>query len=167
LIILFRKLLANDVRVFGNYRKRYIPFILVGAALTIVLSGVGDTISANIGAGLLPNQQANAEMAASYPVLAFFQMAICAPVIEELIFRRAIKVIAPNRLVYYIASVLLFGFFHIIWGFTFPASFLLMFGSAGAALALAYIYDRSNNIWCSILAHLINNVLAVIVMLSF
>ena len=164
-LLLFRKVLLNDITIFIKHLKRYIPFVLVGGVLTVALNVLGGIISSLLGADNAPNQVA-AELAFwQTPFLGFFALVIVAPIAEELVFRRSIKVMVKNKIFYYFLSALLFGVAHIFIDFTFPYSFAFIFPYIFAGLGYMFIYDKSNNIWCPILAHLLSNALGVIILL--
>jgi membrane protease YdiL (CAAX protease family) len=165
-LIIFRKLLINDIKLFKENKKYCILFVFIGFVCLMFLNILGSNISYWIlGDATLPNQEAVEFAFVQTPYLGFFVIAIAAPFLEELMYRRAIKVIIKNKIFYYILSSLLFGFAHITIGFTVPASFALIFTHALVGLCLAFIYDKTKNIWCSIFIHILNNGLGAIIML--
>ena len=166
-LFLFRKVLLHNIRAFGAHLKKYIPFVLVGAVCLFIMMTLGSTLTSLIlGDAALSNQDSMVSAAARIPFFVVFVMVIVAPILEELMFRRSIRVIVNNRLLYYILSPLLFAMPHIIIGFTFPTSFAQVFTYLFGGLCLAFIYEKSNNIWCSIFVHFLNNTLAAIVIVA-
>ncbi|MDR2599154.1 MAG: CPBP family intramembrane metalloprotease [Oscillospiraceae bacterium] len=165
-LFLFRKLLINDIKLFKDNKKRYTLFIIIGLVCLMFFNILGSNISYWIlGDATLPNQEATEFAFAQTPFLGFFVIAFAAPFLEELMYRRAIKVIIKNKALYYIISALLFGFAHITIGFTFPVSFAFIFTHTLVGLCLAFIYDKTKNIWCPIFIHLLNNGFGAIIML--
>ena len=167
LMYLFRKILLNDIKVFKEHIKRYIPFILVGFVLAVALNILGNIISQLIGVyGGGTNQEAVISAFWQTPLLGVFALLIVAPISEELIFRRTIMVMVENKFLYYLLSAFLFGMAHVVIGFTFPSSFVFIFPTALAGLGYAFVYDKSNNIWCPIFVHLLSNALALAFLLA-
>ena len=166
-LFLFRKLLLNDIKIFGKHLKRYIPLVLGGFVGYFVLTIVGSNISYWIlGDATLPNSEAADIAFAQAPFLGFFMIVIVGPILEELMYRRAIRVIVKSKLLYYTLSALLFGLAHIMIGFIFPTSLALIFTHALGGLLLAIVYEKTNNIWCSICIHMLNNGLGACMMLA-
>ena len=165
LLYLFSKVLINDIKAFGKNFKRYLPFILVGFILCVFLNVLGGNITAWIGAGDIPNQEAAESAFWQTPLLGAFAKVIVAPISEELMFRRSIRVMVKNKVLYYLLSMFLFGMAHLIIGFTFPSSFAFIFLYALTGLGFAFVYDKSNNIWCAIFVHILVNGLGVIMLL--
>jgi len=161
LIYLYRKVLIHDIKVFGKHWEKYVVFVLLGFIFVTVLNASGALITTGL-VGSAPNQDAVISAFWQTPILGAFYIAIAGPISEELIFRRAIKGMSKNKLLYYFLSVSLFAFMHIIVDFSFPQSFAPIFGYALPALGFAFLYDKSNNIWCPIFVHILINTLAVI-----
>lgn len=81
---------------------------------------------------------------------------IIVPIWEEIFFRGYIHNVLRNRLGMWsaiIVSSLLFGLFHIV-----PLQIL---GAFSLGLLLAWLYDRSGNLWLAIYAHALNNIIFV------
>ena len=97
-------------------------------------------------------------------LISFFAVVICAPLVEELIYRYSIFSLFNNRIISYIVSILFFMLPHMLsttsdiltW-------FLLAIPYLISGFMLAYIYDSSKNIYASVIAHMLNNLMSFIV----
>ena len=166
MLFVFRKLLHNDIKIFVGNLKRYIPFVLIGFVLYIIVGTLGNNISTWLGAETSSNQAAVEAAFSQTPFLGAMVIVIFAPIVEELMFRRAIKVMVTNKFFYYLLSALLFGMAHLVIGFSFPSSFAFIFSYALCGLCLAFVYDVSRNIWCNTIIHMLNNGIGVIIMFA-
>jgi len=164
----YRKVLLRDLKLLKENWLKYLIFgFLIYTPITVVLGLIGSVIFILIGgSGESPNNLAATSALEQSVILGVVAMAICAPVIEELMFRRILKLIIKNRIAFYFLTSLLFGLAHIIVDFSFPASFPFIITYFTIALGWAFLYDRTNNIWLPIISHSINNIIGVIVMLS-
>lgn len=107
-------------------------------------------------------QQLNSKLA----IISILNIIIFAPVVEELVFRKAFFSLIKNKWLALVASALLFGLIHVL-AETSLLSFIVNFITySTSGLALGYIYIRSKkNIWIPILVHLISNLISVIFIL--
>lgn len=96
------------------------------------------------------------------PVIAFFFISICAPFMEEVIFRKTFKDSIKNKWLYVIVSGLVFGALHIIGNINslYDLLYLIPYSSLGFAFALTYY--KTNNIFSSISMHFLHNTLIFI-----
>lgn len=81
---------------------------------------------------------------------------IIAPIIEEHIFRLYLPAVFNNKILGFVASSVLFALFHSNHDLTSSSVYMVM------ALAFSYLYIKSNNIWTSIIAHSLLNIMIVI-----
>ncbi len=158
-----------------SYLKKAFKTNAILEGLVIALSMLGVTIIYGIISSILyphesNNNQLSLESAFSVaPFLSFFSIVIFAPVCEELTYRAGLfGVIAKkSRIAAYIVTILVFALIH----FDFTAkdiinelvnlpSYLI-----GAGF-LCYAYDRKNNIFTSIFAHMFYNGIQFLLMLG-
>ncbi len=91
---------------------------------------------------------------------------IMAPIVEEVLFRGVLygSIRMKSKILAYVVSVLLFALYH-EWSFIYAYkdwSYLLaIVDYIPAGIALAWTYEKSNNIWYPILLHMIINGLAI------
>ena len=98
-----------------------------------------------------------------------FLAVIVAPIIEEIIFRAVIfrNLYEKNKLIAYIVSSFLFGLLHVIGSLaSFNMNdFMYIFVYMNMGLWLSYSYAKHKNIFTSILFHMLNNIIAVAIIL--
>ena len=115
------------------------------------------------GAPLIPqNQERVTEITQQIPkIISVISIVIGAPIMEEIIFRGLIpkKLFAQHQVVGYVVGAILFGFFH---SPTNIGSFIL-YGGMGAVFA--YVAYKTDRLEMSILAHMLRNGIAVVLML--
>ena len=83
-----------------------------------------------------------------------------APVVEEMLFRAGIFGLLwqRNRRAAYIVSALCFALYHVVpYAILQPAYWLFLLEYIPVSLLLAYCYERTNSIWCSIFFHMLVN----------
>lgn len=103
------------------------------------------------------------------PISTIFSAVIFAPIVEELVFRKAIFTVFCKKNIYtgIIVSSLLFGFLH-VYSSIFTQDFadlvnILTYSASGFVLCKASI--DNDNLFCSIAIHLLNNMIGVIALL--
>jgi len=92
-------------------------------------------------------------------------LVVLAPITEELIYRGVIFAGLKKRskILAYVVSILMFSLIHVVfeamsegWGYL-----LVTLEYVPMSIALAYVYDKTNSIYSSMLLHMLNNFLAV------
>lgn len=106
-----------------------------------------------------------------FPFKSFISIVIIAPIVEEIVFRGLLfrTIIHRNRILAYITTFLLFGLAHLTFGDSadgiIELIFLPIYGVSG--LLFAYVYEKTNCIYTSMLTHAINNAIGFIMILLF
>lgn len=164
---LFRKVLLENLKLFKANLAKYIPNIIIWFVIVFMANTAGGNITKLLmnNLNIMPevtNESAVSSAVSQFPILGFLAVVLTGPFIEELVFRKSSKLIFKNKFFYYFMSAFLFGAGHIMIGFTFPASLVQIIPYFCMGLALAAVYDRSNNIWCSIIPHAISNAVTFI-----
>lgn len=108
------------------------------------------------------NQKTLVMVISEYPIFMFFCTVIFAPIVEEIVFRFAMfKPLSQiNKPMAYIVSSFIFGFLHISISFIFLHNFNEIYNLPSymvSGLMLAYVYDKTNKLASSILAHMLTN----------
>ncbi len=133
-------------------------FVMVASNILIALFFSGATAG---------NENAVRSLIDSYPLYMFFSVAIYAPFIEEIIFRKCIydivysfKETKYHKYIYIVISGLLFAGMHVI-GITEQAiDFLYIIPYLGLGIAFAALYHKTKNIFSTITMHSMHNTLA-------
>ena len=144
--------LLNSKKAWGAICLTCLGILLVAKIGTIVMIEEGITNTAN---------QKVLESIHMNPIILITRSVIMAPIVEELVFRGLLmtRVFNSNSIVGLIVSSFLFGLVHI------PNSVGAWIIYGGMGVALATVYRTTKKLEYSIMAHMINNTLAVSMML--
>ena len=87
-----------------------------------------------------------------------------APIAEELLFRAGLfgTIRRKNKALAYVVTIAVFAAYH-VWSFalTDPGQIIFVVQYLPAAFLLAWCYDNTGSIWCSIFLHMLNNGVSV------
>ncbi|MBQ9024365.1 MAG: CPBP family intramembrane metalloprotease [Bacilli bacterium] len=166
MVIVFRKQLIHDFKIFKEYFREYISLtaktwlksLVVMMILGIIIQLVTNTSQSN-------NQQTLQKIFNSYPILIALLSMLYAPFAEELMFRGVIRKFIKSRYLFIIISGVLFGLLHVIDDSKTLAefSYVLVYSSLG--MFLASLYYKTNNLFTNISFHFMQNTLGVIGMI--
>lgn len=129
---------------------------LVGCALMII----SNTFINIIVGSMATNEAANEALLIDKFSYSIISMILLAPICEEILFRYLPRKFINNNIIYILFSGVLFGFAHV---FTTNGSQLLyIIPYAILGIAFARIYQKYNNIFCSITTHVLHNLLCIL-----
>ena len=116
------------------------------------------------------NQENVVSLIMSQPILGFLSVVLLAPAVEEFTFRYSLfgGVYKKSKKLAYFASGLIFMLMHSISSFSAASGFnkdflielLYLPPYLFSGLALCYVYDKTNNVGASFVAHLLNNLIS-------
>ena len=136
-----------------TYFKKYFTVYLLG----VIIMMLSNIIISKYGGGLSENESAIRSEFQTYPIYTFISAVFLAPILEESIFRMGIKSIFKNKILYILASGLIFGGLHLIGmpiDKLFPL-YLLSYCSEG--FAFAYMMSKTNNVLVPMGFHFMHN----------
>lgn len=128
---------------------------LIGLACMFILNIILSFIIGDIA----DNEAANRSIISSYSTYAFVTMIILTPICEEIIFRLSTFKIFNNKYLYILFSGLVFGYAHVLGATGLQLLYVLPYTALG--ISFAYIYQKFQNIYCSILMHSIHNLICI------
>lgn len=103
-----------------------------------------------------------------YPLIGFICIAVVAPFIEEMIFRFGLRKVTGKKY-FPLISGLVFGFIHTIAGLEngnlVELIYIIPYGGLGYTFALSY--NKTDNIFSSIMCHVIHNTLVYTIIMAF
>jgi len=152
--IMYWKTLVKDTK---RLTKENIKFIGI-------MTGI--TLGINMALGLIfyhfdvtvDNQESLIEIFTQAIIFSSFTMAIAAPVVEEIVFRKAFNGLIEDTRIFILVSALVFGLLH--WSGIATISYIILGG------LWAYTYIKTNrNLMAAIIVHFINNALGVFFLL--
>lgn len=165
-ILIYRKTLITDLKKYKDNFKYYIEESLKYWAIgfgIMVISNLFITVILN--KGIAGNEQEVRNYIDNFPLYMIFSTVIFAPITEELTFRKSIKDAISNKWFYILTSGLIFGMLHTISYITNWTDLVFLIPYSSLGIAFAFLYHKTDNIYCSITMHAMHNLLAVIVYL--
>lgn len=149
-------------RNFKENLKTSVYYWLVGLGI-MYISNIAIAIVMN--GQLTENEESVRSLVNMAPLYMVFQLVIYAPIVEELIFRKSIRDVFDNKVLFTIISGLIFGGLHIITSITNLTSLIYLIPYCSLGIAFGLLYVKSDNIFSSIISHTIHNSLALIIYL--
>ena len=167
LISIYYKSIRKNLFQYFNHNlkenlKTSISYWLIGLGIMVV-SNLFIAIIMN--GQLADNEETVRNMIDIAPLYMLFQLAIYAPISEELIFRRSIRDIFDNKWLYALVSGLIFGGLHVVSSITNLTSILYLIPYCSLGIVFALLYYKTDNIFSSITVHTLHNTLALILYL--
>ena len=161
IFIFYRKSLIND---FKDFKKNYKDYLKLGIkiwAISVILMIVSNIIIQLFYSSVSENEQIVSSSAKKFPLFMMFSSIIYAPFTEEIIYRKSIKNIFDNNIVYILVSGLAFGYVHTLASSNnLELLYIIPYGLVGSAFA--YIYTKTKNIYTSITLHALHNTIVTI-----
>ena len=158
LILLLKKSMKKDFidmkKNHKQYYQKYFKYYLIGLFIMMVSNLIISAISQGGNAG---NQEAITELFEVAPVYVYCSAVFIAPIVEELVFRRAIKNIIPNSLLFILTSGLVFGGLHVIGNVEMWYDILYLIPYSALGVAFACILQKTDNIFVTIGLHFMHN----------
>ena len=162
LVIIYIKDFKNDIKDIRKNDKEYIfnsiRIWLIGLIIMILSNAIISVIVGNIA----DNETANRTLLSHYYVYAIPSMIILAPICEEILFRLSLGKVFNNKIIFSIVSGLVFGYMHVVGSHGLEYLYLIPYGALGASFA--YLYKKYNNIYCSIIVHMLHNLFCIIIL---
>lgn len=158
LICLFKVPLIDD---FKKFIKK--PFKMMDTAFKFYMLGLGGMVVSNIvitfvlGGGGAENEKVVQSMISSAPLLMILNAGILAPIIEEVVFRKAMNGVFKRKIVYVLASGLLFGALHVVSSGASLIDLLYIIPYSSLGFSFAYINREEDCIYPSIIMHMLHN----------
>ena len=103
------------------------------------------------------NEESVQEFIHSTKLLSIITIGIIAPIIEELVFRKAFRDAFKNNVVFILISGLIFGGLHVVLSMSSAWDLLYIIPYSSLGMAFAYIYYKTDNIYTSMFMHMFHN----------
>lgn len=165
LILFFKKELKEELKLLKtNYKDYFIKSILIFLAGALLMFISTLIISKFTGQSISGNETEIRNFIKNSPLLTIILAVIISPIIEELVFRKAIKNIFNNKYLFIIISSLIFGLLHVssirdINELLFSIPYIIM------GISFAITYQKTNNIFTSIILHSSYNLVLILIQL--
>lgn len=166
-------LIVITVCYFKTLKKDFNPFFKDFAnnfeeAFKYYIIGLGIMIASNLiityvlGGGVGSNEETVRSYIDIAPILMFLEVAIYAPLAEELLFRKSIRELVSNKWLYIFISGFIFGALHVVSGITSAFDLLYLIPYCSLGFTFAYMYAKTNNIYSTITIHSVHNAITMI-----
>lgn len=163
LVFIYKKELRCEFelnkKTFKDNIEKYLKLWLFG----LILMGIANTIVAFFtNTDISNNEEVVRDIAKILPIYSLFTTCICAPLGEELAYRKTIGKIFDNKKVAIVMSGLIFGLAHVLGtyeGIT-DLLYVLPYGVFGSVFM--YMYLDSKTIWSTITIHFMHNAILMI-----
>ncbi len=147
----YKDLKKNHSTYFKKYLKYWFILLIIMMTSNIIISLITNNMDG------AKNQQTIVETFTKYPIYMYFAAVVFAPIIEELVFRFALrKIIFKLDILYILLSGLFFGYMHVA-GSTTWQEFIYIIPYAVPGVIFAYVYTKCNNIFVPICLHFLHN----------
>lgn len=162
-IFIYRNELKTEWQDFKkNYKKYFkenIKYWLFALAImyasNLIIAGINYYVSGNISTA--ENEEIIRQTLTKAPIYTFISAALFAPIMEELTFRKSIRNIFSNKIVFIIVSSFIFGGLHVLTYDVKLLDLLYLIPYCAPGVAFAYILVKTDNIFNTISLHLIHN----------
>lgn len=164
IIILFWKEIKNGLTdLKNNFTKRVLISVYCWLIGCIIMSTSSIIIDLITGQSVSNNEALVRESIMIAPIYMLFTCSVVAPVLEEMVFRRALKGLIKDNWIFIITSGVVFGLLHIIGSYRthFDLLYIIPYGAMG--FSFAYLLSKTKNITLPILIHMIHNFILVII----
>lgn len=161
-ILIYRKRFKKD---FAEINKKENEKTYIKDSIKTWLIGVLLMIIANLIIGIFlteisPNEASNRELIQKLYIFAIPTMVIFGPICEEIIFRLSFKEFINNKYIYILLSGLCFGYAHVIGETGINLLYVIPYVILG--MCFAHLFEKHQNIICPIIAHMIHNLMCII-----
>ncbi|HOZ53789.1 MAG TPA: type II CAAX endopeptidase family protein [Bacilli bacterium] len=164
IIFLYRKQIVNGLKEIKKKLEEYAFFggkvWLIGAfAMSVSTYIIGGILNKPIS----DNETAVRTLIQMYPAYMLFSTFIFAPIVEELVARKAIRDLIKNDKIFLIVSGLSFGVLHVVFTAKVPLDLLYAIPYSAMGVAFAYMLLKKKNIALPITVHMLHNAALVLV----
>lgn len=157
----YLKTLKKDFKPFfkkflNNFEDSF-KYYIIGLSIMIISNLV---LTYTIG-GIAENEELVRKSIDIAPIIMFIEVSICAPIIEELLFRKSLRNVIKNKWIYIIVSGFIFGALHVIVDEN-PIEYLYIIPYCSLGFTFSYIYAKTNNIYSTITLHSVHNTVTIL-----
>lgn len=162
---IYKKEILNDIKKFNKETIfKTIFYFIIGFILMILSNYIINYIV--IPNGISNNEIGNRNLLLNNKIIYGILLCIIIPFIEEIIFRLSFKKTIKNKYLFLIISSTTFALLHLLSN-TKLIELLYFIPYFILGLTFGTIYIKTNNIFSSILSHIFNNTLTVLIVLLF
>ena len=162
---IYKKEILKDIKIFNKETIfKTIFYFIIGFILMILFNYIINYII--IPNGISNNEIGNRDLLLKNKIVYSILLCIIIPFIEEIIFRLSLKKTIKNKYMFLIVSSTIFALLHLLSN-TKLIELLYFIPYFILGLTFGTVYIKTNNIFSSILSHIFNNTLTVLIVLLF
>ena len=162
---IYKKEILKDIKIFNKETIfKTIFYFIIGFILMILFNYIINYII--IPNGISNNEIGNRDLLLKNKIVYSILLCIIIPFIEEIIFRLSLKKTIKNKYLFLIVSSTIFALLHLLSN-TKLIELLYFIPYFILGLTFGTMYIKTNNIFSSILSHIFNNTLTVLIVLLF
>ena len=167
LILINKKIIIHDFKDFDKNYKKYIKTAIKPYLIGLFIMGLSNIIIVKfIIPTLAYNEQMDRLMLFKYPLYSVMAMILTGPFIEEVTFRLGFKKYIKNKYLYYFLATFIFAFVHAFNGLKNPIELIYLIPYGSLSFSFTYILDKTDNIFSSIVFHLMHNAITILFIVS-
>lgn len=162
---IYKKEILNDIKSFNKETIfKTIFYFIIGFILMILFNYIINYLI--IPNGISNNEIGNRDLLLKNKIVYSILLCIIIPFIEEIIFRLSLKKTIKNKYMFLIVSSTIFALLHLLSN-TKLIELLYFIPYFILGLTFGTVYIKTKNIFSSILSHIFNNTLTVLIVLLF
>lgn len=163
LIIVFFKDVVKDIKVyfknfnksvFGSFKWYFLGIVLM-AGFNLIINNITGSIS--------DNETLVRSMIYKFPAVSFICVALLAPFIEEIVFRKSVMNCTKNKWIGSTISALLFGLAHVISYLSDFSNIIYMLPYASLGFTFAMMDYESDTMFSSVTYHALHNAFSFVI----
>ncbi len=144
----------DDIKInHKSYFSKNFKFYLIGVFIMMSTN----YLIILLGGGTSENETAIRNEFSLYPIYTYIAAVFLAPLLEESVLRLGFRAIFKDKIIYILASGLIFGSLHLTGSVNNPLIILHLISYSSCGIAFAYIMTRTNNILVSTGFHFMHN----------
>ncbi len=164
LLLMFKKEIVNGFKdLKNNFNERAIISINCWIVGCIIMTISSFLISLLLKQSVSTNEQLVRQSIKIAPLYMLFTCSIVAPILEEMVFRRALYGLIKFKWLFILVSGLGFGLLHVLGNFQSVLDFLYVIPYGAMGCSFAYLLTKTKNITLPIIIHMLHNTILVMV----
>lgn len=166
LIIVFFKDIVKDLKTFfKNFNKSIFgsfKWYFLGVALMVIFNLIINSLMGSIS----DNEALVRSMIYKFPTVSFICVAVLAPLIEEIVFRKSVMKCTKNKWIGSFICAFLFGFAHVMSYLSDFTNIIYILPYAALGFSFAMMDYESDTVFSSVVYHALHNTFSFIVILG-
>ena len=166
LLIVYRKMFLEKLKDYKQHFASYFGLSLKYWGISLAVLFVSNLILSCIFNGnISANETAVRSFVNGNLIIGAISVVLVAPLVEEMVFRYGLRKPFGNIKIFPLISALCFGLPHALTDITSVLELLYIIPYSALGYAFGYIYNKTDNILCTVNMHMLHNLSCIIIML--